>query len=317
MFNFRKSNTNITDLLSDLSDCDVIIEAIIEDVDAKTRLFSKLDHLVREDAIVVSNSSSIKPSLMIRDVRRIECYAGLHFFHPVKYKNIVEVITTCYTSDAVLDLLKKFLSAIDKFFLVMHENDGFILNKIFLGLQAQAYRYYEDGIVSISDIDSIVRKYLFPIGVFEFIDRVGIDVMYQSVNNYTEDLSEREFYLPLVEGMKKMIQKNRLGQKNSAGFYDYPKAYSVENSSCSEDLHREISFCLLGLYINSAFKALEKNICGRDSLEYAIKEYMGVEKGPFELAEEIGGNRLREELLKHYDNTGFDVFWPSYGIKSL
>jgi 3-hydroxybutyryl-CoA dehydrogenase len=312
----KKSRVNITDRLSELSDCNIIIEAINEDAGAKTALFCALDPLIRRDAVVVSNSSSIKPSRLITGAMRVERYAGLHFFYPVKNKNIAEVMTTNCTGEDALNSIRKFLSTIDKFYLEMHEDDGFILNRIFLDLQSQAYRYFADGILAPGEIDAIVKKYLFPSGVFEFFDGVGIDVIYQSVCNFTEDSPCAEFYRPLREGMKKMLQENRLGQKNGAGFYNYPRVHADENFSCGEEVSREISSCLLGLYVNSAFKAIEKNAFPQNSLEYAIKEYMGIENGPFELARDLGPDKIMTVLLRHYENTGFEVFKPSQILTS-
>jgi 3-hydroxybutyryl-CoA dehydrogenase len=315
LFSFRKSNTNITCSLHDVSECDIVIEAIPEDAGEKNRLFLELDPLVGNDTVVVSNSSSIKPSLLIRGVRRTGCYAGLHFFFPVKYRNIVEVITTSCTSESSLKLITSFLSAIKKFYLVMHERDGFMLNRMFLNLQAQAYRYFDEGALGVREIDAIIKQDMFPIGVFEFFDSVGIDVLCQSVLNYTENATDREFYRPLLSGMKKMVCENRLGKKTGIGFYDYRVKDLGESGHCRDDLRKGVSSCLVSLYINSAFKALEKNACTADCLEYAVKEYMGVEKGPFALAEEIGHVKIRETLLRHFKKTGFEAFSPSSLIK--
>src|SRR3990172_1479955 len=142
---YRMMNTNITTRLSELSDSDIVIEAIGEDTDAKAKLFGELDPLVRKDTVIASNSSSIKPSCFIKNVGRPEYYAGLHFFFPVKYKNIVEITTTDSTGERAINRIKKFLSIIERFYIILHESEGFILNRIFLDFQAQAYRYYAEG----------------------------------------------------------------------------------------------------------------------------------------------------------------------------
>jgi 3-hydroxyacyl-CoA dehydrogenase len=306
---YRKMHTNITSHVSDLSDSDIIIEAIWENEGAKAGLFESLQPVVGSNSIVVSNSSSFKPSRFIRHVQRPEFFAGLHFFYPVKYKNIAEIIFTDRTGDFALRRIKMLLAALGKFYIVMHEKDGFILNKIFLALQARAYRYFAEGTLGMKEIDSIAKRDIFPVGIFEFFDSVGLDVMYQSVINYTLDLSDREFYGPLLEGLHCLIEKNRIRGISGAGFYDHYKF--SDNDYQGNDLHDSVSLDLRCLYINSAFKALERKICSKEDMDYAIKEYMGVEKGPFEIADEIGTGKVLDILTSCYNKTGFDVYHPS------
>ncbi len=310
-FRAKKRGVNITERLAELSSCDFIIEAITEDEAAKTKLFEELDPLIKQDAVVVSNSSSIKPSRLTANVQRRGRYAGLHFFYPAKSKNIAEVIAADFTSEGALTSIKDFLSSLGRFYLEMHEDEGFILNRIFLDLQSQAYRYYAESILSFQELDSIVKTHLFPVGVFEFFDRVGIDVMLRSVCNYTDGSPDEEFYRPLREGLDRMVRKNRLGQKNGAGFYDYPGGNSIDIFSGNHKMSRDIFLSLFGLYVNSAFRALEKNTFSKNLLEYAIKEYMDLEKGPFELARETGYDKITTILLKQHEITGFEAFKPS------
>ena len=157
----------------------------------------------------------------------------------------------------------------------------------------------------------MVKRELFPAGVFEFFDGVGIDVIYRSVMNYTENVTDKRFYLPLIRGLESLNADGRLGKKSGAGFYEYRQTDKEEDNDCGDLPDREIVSRLACLYINSAFRALEKNICNRNDLEYAIREYLSVEKGPFASADEIGRALIRDNLLKYFHESGFDAYRPS------
>ncbi|MBP7735850.1 MAG: 3-hydroxyacyl-CoA dehydrogenase family protein [Spirochaetes bacterium] len=296
--------------LRDISSCDIIIEAIDENAAAKVKLYTALEPFARDKAIVVTNTSSFRPSSLVREGMLKHRFAGLHFFFPVKMKKIVELITTEYTDDVSIAELRDFISVMGKFCLEMPENEGFVLNRLFLDCQAQAVRLHRDGNIDMRAIDAIVKGSIFPRGVFEFFDDVGIDVMRQSVINYTSQLNNRDFYNPLLDFLADLLSRNRLGRKSGSGCYDYP----VDIASLDlpgEKNKEEIISLLRAIYINSVFKVLEKKIWSVDDMEFAVKEYMDMEEGPLALAEKIGHGAIREILKRHYDTTGFEAHRPS------
>ncbi len=293
-----------------LSECDIIIEAIQENAPDKANLFMEIGPFLRDDAILVSNTSSIKPSFLISDESLKRRFAGLHFFYPLKLKNIVELILTDATDAKTLDVLRKFTESIGKFRLEMHENDGFVLNRIFLDFQTQAFLFHHDEGIEMRVIDEIIRMNIFPVGVFEFFDAVGIDVMRQSIINYTENMPGRDFYKTLIDYLENLLTQKRAGKKYGAGFYDY----SLDQAPVilpGEELQRTIVTLLQSLYINSVFKALEKNIWSREDLEYAVTEYMGADRDPFAIADEMGHASVKDILSLYYKKTGFEAYRPS------
>lgn len=303
--------TTITSDIRGLASADIVIEAITEDENAKRSFFRELSAVVGREAVMASNTSSIRPSLLADPDMGRERFAGLHFFYPVKLKNIAEIIRSDHTSGRSLDMLKRLLKTTGKPFLEMHENDGFILNRIFLDLQAEAWRCCERGLAGPRCIDSIVREDLFPSGVFGMFDAIGLDVVCASVEHYAEYGGDASFYGPLIGELRRLVALGRLGRKSGEGFYRYNGGGDDDAAPCGEAVRREISSVLLCLYINSACRALETGICDRDRLEHAIMECAAADRGPFALLDETGADAIRERLAGLYERTGFGAYRPS------
>jgi 3-hydroxyacyl-CoA dehydrogenase len=306
----KKHAMKISCSLRDISSCDIIIEAIDENATAKTKLFTALEPFLGASARVVTNTSSITPSRLVGNGALRYRFAGLHFFSPVKMKNIVELIITEYTDNNTIATLRDFISAIGKSRLEMPEEESFVLNRLFLDIQAQAVRLHRDNKIDIKVIDHIIKESIFPRGVFEFFDDVGIDVMCQSVINYTAPIHDRTFYDPLLDFLADLLSRNRLGRKSGSGCYNYP-ANGDTVALPGKQIQEEITTLLQAIYINSVFKVLEKKIWSRDDIEFAVKEYMDLDQGPMELADKIGHGAIRELLTNHYNKTAFKAYRPS------
>lgn len=309
-FELRKKSSAISSSPADCADCDIIIEAIIEDEDAKRKLFAEIEAHARGDAVIVSNTSSINLSRLIENAVRGERFAGLHFFFPVRYRDIAELVLTNHTDAAAAGRLRQFLSFIGRFYLEMGERDAFILNRVVLDCQAQACRFCEEGAFMPRDIDDIVKQSFFPAGIFELFDSVGIDVVYRSVVNYTESLSDREFYMPMLRALQSLVSSGRLGRKNGAGFYDYNETDARAENRPAVDA-TGAGLLLHAIYVNSAFKAFERGTWRREDLEYALAEYTGARAGPFSRAGEPAKRDMRDVLTEHYKKTGFEAYRPS------
>lgn len=309
----KLNNINITNDIKRLANSDIIIESIIEDIDAKIELFDKIDKVVNPNCIFTSNSSSIIPSLLCKSEKRKDKFLGLHFFYPVKLKNIVEIIKTDQTFDSVIDMIKKFLNKISKFSLELTEENAFILNKIMLDLQTIAYKISEEKILNYKQIDNLIKANIFPSGVFDFFDSVGIDVMYNSINQYIKDKKNKNFYIPLLGKLKEMMDNNKLGLKTKAGFYSYApdnsdKAISVDDN---KEYKKKAATRLVITFINSVYKAVEKKACTFENVEYSMKEYTGASIGPVELSKKLGIKKIYLALKKYYSATNNEIYNPS------
>lgn len=280
--------------LNNLADIDLIIETITEDFEAKSELFRQLDSIVKPECIFSSNTSSIPIVSMVPSESRRNKFLGIHFFHPVQLKNLVEINILRESDETVLFQISDFLTKSGKFFKVLNEPDHFLFNRLFLPLQAGIYNLHEHKQIAIKSLDSLVKEYLFPIGVFEFFDHVGIDVMFTAVTNYTKGKPDEAFYQPLINGLKKLMDQNCLGFKTGQGFYNYSKKELSRNLSSdpSEVLIEKDTILkqMYSWYLNPIFGAVDNKILNQPEACYIVNEYMGLTRNPFDLAKEIGFN---------------------------
>ena len=282
----KSESTKVTASVDDLKDCDLIIEAITEEINAKRMLFESLHKAVNANCIFTTNSSSIIPSHLISSESRNDKVAGLHFFFPVPFKNTVELITGTFTSLQTKESLHHFLLEINKRPFHQTESHAFILNRLLLDFQAEAFQVLLEVKLSYREIDELVKKSIFPIGVFEFFDYVGIDIMLSSVKSYTQNADNKEFYEPLIQKMEELVKLNRLGIKTRHGFYDYahPEGSSAINrneANEATDYKNIIKDRLWGYYIRSVLSVIESGMCSREDLAWYVKDYMGMDTDPF------------------------------------
>jgi 3-hydroxyacyl-CoA dehydrogenase len=263
----------ISNDLNDISSSNLIIETITEDLEAKKNLFLKLDSIADPGCIFTSNSSSINPSKLIPSEGRKERFAGLHFFYPVALKDIAEIIVTEETSKETLEKIKAFLHSIRRKFLVLKEKDSFILNRIFLGFQNEAFLMVHEKKATLHQIDRIVRDRFFPLGVFEFFDSVGLDVMLASVRNYAEQDDDKERFHPLIGKLDKLVSAGKLGLKTGVGFYteDLPRDPGNQESD------DEIAGILRESYLASFRKFCSSSGISPSEIKTAMDEYFGAD----------------------------------------
>lgn len=315
----KKESALIASDMVELNSCDLIIETIVEDADIKAALFRELDSTVKKDCVFVSNSSSIKPARICPDSERRERFAGLHFFYPVRFNKSVEIMGTDACSTETIESLKQFTEDIDKKALVLPEKGAFILNKVFIYTQAQAFWAYRDKILSFKEIDDLIKKHIFTMGTFEFLDHVGLDVILSAAKNYLEDMEHKDFIHITIEEVQKVVDSGNLGVKTGRGFYSYSKdapeieSFDLKQSSAEERkiYEEDLVNKLICLYINLAYDYVDKGYCTESEIEFALDEYKGMEKGPVTLRNEIGPDRVNELLMHYYEQTGEKVFYPS------
>ena len=197
-----KNDYQITYDIKDFANCDLIIESIIEDADIKVELFRKLEKLVKSSCILASNSSSILPSEISRDIKTRNRILGVHFFYPIALKNVVEVISSEYTDEITIEKIKIFLNEIKRFYIVQNEHNAFILNRFLLQLQIRALELMNKYELSFIQMDRIAKKIVAEFGLFEMMDHVGHYTMYNTVLNYSRmDLNKKK-YEPLLKELQ-------------------------------------------------------------------------------------------------------------------
>ena len=202
------------------SDCDLIIEAVSEDLNLKKRIFADLDRICPEHTILGTNTSNLCIMEIASATKRQEKVLGLHFMNPVPLMKLVEVVRSIATSEDTLELGKEFTKSLGKDYIVASDNPGFIVNRLNSPFLLNAIRMFETGIGSIEDIDKAATLALnHPMGPFTLMDFAGLDMMYNSVQQRYEELPIPEFMpSPLL---KRMVHAGRFGRKTGKGWYEY------------------------------------------------------------------------------------------------
>jgi len=204
----------------DLADCDIIIEAIIENVPTKKEMYAALDAIAKKDCIFATNTSSISVTELMSATKRPERFIGLHFFNPVPLMKLVEVVKTIATAPEVYDAACEFGKKLGKVPVRTSDKTGFIVNRLLVPYLLDAIRAYEEGVGSIEDIDNAMKLGCgYPMGPFTLLDFVGLDTTYYITHVMYDEFKERRFASPPL--LKRLVMAGWYGRKSGKGFYDY------------------------------------------------------------------------------------------------
>jgi 3-hydroxybutyryl-CoA dehydrogenase len=204
----------------DLADCDIMIEAIIENVPTKKEMYAALDGIVKKDAIFASNTSSISITELMTATKRPERFIGLHFFNPVPLMKLVEVVRTIATASDVYESAYDFSKKLGKVPVRASDKTGFIVNRLLVPYLLDAIRAYEEGVGSIEDIDNAMKLGCgYPMGPFTLLDFVGLDTTYYITHVMYDEFKEQRFASPPL--LKRLVMAGWYGRKTGKGFYDY------------------------------------------------------------------------------------------------
>jgi 3-hydroxybutyryl-CoA dehydrogenase len=206
-----------------LADCDIVIEAIIENVAQKREMFAGLDGVVKREAIFASNTSSISITELMTATKRPERFVGLHFFNPVPLMKLVEVVRTIATASDVYETAYEFGKKLGKVPVRTSDKTGFIVNRLLVPYMLDAIRAYEEGVGSIEDIDNAMKLGCgYPMGPFTLLDFVGLDTTYYITHVMFDEFKEKRFASPPL--LKRLVMAGWYGRKTGTGFYDYSDA---------------------------------------------------------------------------------------------
>jgi 3-hydroxybutyryl-CoA dehydrogenase len=212
-----------TTRLEDLADCDLIIEAIVENLEQKKATFRELDGLCGPQTIFCSNTSSLTITEMSAATRRPDRFAGLHFFNPVPVMKLVEVVRTIATSEETAETVFRFAESLGKVPIRANDNSGFVVNRLLVPYLLDAVRAMEEGVGSREDIDKGMELGCgHPMGPLKLLDFVGLDTTYAIAEIMFQEYREKRFAPPPL--LKRMVLAGRFGRKSGRGFYEYGEA---------------------------------------------------------------------------------------------
>jgi len=304
-----QNNIIYVESLKNLSDSNLAIEAIVENLEIKQNLFSKLENYVSSDCIIASNTSSLSIASIASSLKNPDRCIGIHFFNPAPLMQLVEVIPAVQTSKNVLDATVKIISDWKKTVAVVKDTPGFIVNRVARPFYGESLRIYEEGIADCATIDRSVKSLgNFKMGPFELMDFIGNDVNYAVTESVFEAFYYDSKYRPSFT-QKRLAEAGYLGRKSGKGYYEYDKNGNIDTSchpelvSGSHDklLEQQIFNRILVMLINEAADALFWNIASAKDIDNAMTKGVNYPKGLLAWADEKGINWCVKKMDELYD----------------
>ena len=204
----------------DFSECDLVIEAAVENLDLKKQIFSELDKICPERTILASNTSCLSVTEMSAATGRPDRVLGMHFFNPVPVMTLLEIVRTETTSDATMETARQLGEKLGKTYVVIPDSPGFIVNRLITPQIMNAIRMVESGISNPKDIDTAMTLGVnYPMGPLALADLIGLDTVLFIANGIYDKLKDEQYAAP--ELLKKMVESGQLGRKTGKGFYEY------------------------------------------------------------------------------------------------
>ncbi len=206
--------------LEDFADCDLVIEAVIENMEEKLRLFPALDHMLKPDALLLTNTSSLNVTQMGAVTKRPDKVCGLHFFNPAPVMKLVEIVRTISTSDETIEDVREFALSLGKTPVLAKDTAGFIVNFLLIPYLLAAIRMLENGMASRDDIDTAMQLGCgYPMGPFTLLDYVGLDTTMWAAEAIYDEYKDPLYAPPPL--LRRMVQTGMYGRKSGRGFYEY------------------------------------------------------------------------------------------------
>jgi 3-hydroxybutyryl-CoA dehydrogenase len=302
-----QANIAYVNTLKDLADSNLTIEAIIENLDIKKKVFSELESYVADDCIIASNTSSLSIASIAASLKKPERCVGIHFFNPAPLMKLVEVIPAIQTSKEVLEKAIETITDWQKVVAVAKDTPGFIVNRVARPFYGEALRIYEEGVADFATIDHSLKSLGgFRMGPFELMDFIGNDVNY----TVTETVFTAFYFDPRYKPsftQKRFSEAGYLGRKSGKGFYDYDvngrkiESSDVTLSAVEESLKEQIFDRVLVMLINEAADALFLNIASAEDMDIAMTKGVNYPKGLLAWADEKGIDWCVEKLEALYN----------------
>lgn len=296
-------NISYVETLKDLADSHLVIEAIVENLEIKQKVFSELESYVSKDCIIASNTSSLSIASIASSLKNPERCVGIHFFNPAPLMQLVEVIPALQTSKEVLDISTTIISSWRKTVAVVKDTPGFIVNRVARPFYGESLRIYEEGIADFATIDwSLKTLGGFRMGPFELMDFIGNDVNY----TVTETVFTAFYYDPRYKPsftQKRFSEAGYLGRKSGKGYYDYSEGAKTPDPKEDKTLAQQIFDRVLVMLINEAADALFLNIASAEDIDNAMTKGVNYPKGLLAWADEKGINwcvNKMDELYNEY-----------------
>jgi 3-hydroxybutyryl-CoA dehydrogenase len=308
------NNFSVTSSLQDLKDCDLVIEAIIENLDIKKKVFAELDTIVNDDCILATNTSSLSVTSIAAACAKAHRVVGIHFFNPAPLMALVEIIPAIQTSDDVLERSKNIIDAWKKTTVIAKDTPGFIVNRIARPYYSEAIRIFEEGIAIKEIIDIAMEMLGFKMGPFKLMDMIGHDVNYV----VTETVWQSMFYDPRYKpsfSQKRLLEAGWLGKKSGRGFYDYSPDAVVYHFTPDFAVVEKIQQRILVMLFNEAYDAAYLNVASQQDIETAMTKGVNYPQGLIAWSKEFGIKKVVAIMDQLYNDYHEDRYRCSIALR--
>jgi len=304
-------------VMADFQGSGLIIEAIIEKIEAKHAVFSAMEEVVDQNCILASNTSSLSIASIGAALKNPKRIIGIHFFNPAPLMPLVEIIPAVQTTEETLSAAKSIIDSWNKVTVVCKDTPGFIVNRVARPFYGEALRIYEEGIADFATIDwAMTELGGFRMGPFTLMDYIGNDINY----TVTETVFAAFYYDPRFKPsftQKRHMEAGFLGRKSGRGFYSYAEGSEMPEPRKDLVLGHQILDRVLAMLINEAYDALFLNIASKEDIDLAMTKGVNYPKGLLAWSEEIGLKTVLSRLENLFEEYGEDRYRPNPLLKRL
>lgn len=312
-----QGNITYTTSITDLQHCGMVIEAIVENLGVKHKVFESIENVVAPSCILASNTSSLSIASIGSVLKHASRVIGIHFFNPAPLMPLVEIIPAVQTATETLEKAKALIDSWGKVSVICKDTPGFIVNRVARPFYGEALRIYEEGIADFATIDWAMTSIGgFKMGPFTLMDYIGNDVNY----TVTESVFEAFYFDPRFKPsftQKRHKEAGFFGRKSGRGFYDYSE--NAQRPIPNEDvqLGQQIVDRILALLINEAYDALFMQVASAEDIDLAMTKGVNYPKGLLAWSNEIGISKVLNQLQDLFELYGEDRYRPNVLLKRL
>lgn len=304
-------------IISDFKECDMVIEAIIENLEVKKKVFAEMESVVSPDCILASNTSSLSIASIAAACKKAERVIGIHFFNPAPLMPLVEIIPAVQTSEETKNTSRALIDSWKKVTVLAKDTPGFIVNRVARPFYGEALKIYEEGVADFATIDWAMTEIGgFKMGPFTLMDYIGNDINY----TVTETVFAAFYYDPRYKPsftQKRHAEAGWLGRKTGRGYYNYAEGVEQPQPKKDEKLGKEICDRILVMLMNEAIDALFLNIASREDIDLAMTKGVNYPKGLLAWAEEMGLANVLAKLEHLFAEYGEDRYRPSVLLRRM
>jgi len=295
------ANISIATELKDFKDCELVIEAIIENKEIKTKVFTELEKYVSENCVIASNTSSISITSLGAELQKPERFIGIHFFNPAPLMPLVEVIPSLLTEKYLTEKIYNLMKDWGKTPVIAKDIPGFIVNRIARPYYGEGLRIVEENIATLEQVDDAMKTIgNFKMGPFELMDLIGVDVNFSVTTTVYKDYFYDPKYKPSLL-QQRMSEAKLHGRKTGKGFYDYSENAQNPVAEKEDTLYQQIFLRIISMLINEAVEAKRLGVANDEDLELAMQKGVNYPKGLLAWGKEIGYAKISETLQNLYE----------------